>query len=297
MASFCSRCGAENPPIARHCGDCGALLEDVGDGSADAPALPASDEPEAPLTAPSVRCVRCGANTHESPHCPTCGALQPLPPHRDDPFIGLTLGAFPLLLRSPRAHIMEMPYRNDLRGILFPTIGITLAAAGGWTLAALPSLLPALPGGIAPLTGQALGQAMGAIALLGPWIFLGYAACWQGIAMIMGGTGTLERTARALAMLLIPTLILLGGFGAHVRLVQLLAVKMAPLPGADTSDFWAVYQVLPVVFMWGFILTAAVALAYHAIILAAANWMDQAKTIWLHVVLAVAVGIFVLIRR
>ena len=299
VASFCSRCGAENPAVARHCGDCGALLDDAGDGHHAPEPPPLDEEAETPLAPPPVLCVRCGAPTHEASHCPLCGALQPLPTHRDDPFIRMTLAEFPLLLRSPRQRILEMPYRNTPKGLLFPTVGIALAAAAGWTLAALPSFLP-MPATAGPaLSLPALAQATGAIALLAPWVFLGYAACWQGVALLLGGSGTLERTARALAMLLIPSLVVLGGLGAYVRLSQLLALQFAPNPGelATGSAAWPVYQVLPYLFIYGFVLYGAVAVAYHAIVLAAANWMDQGRTILLHVVLGVAVGLYLLLAR
>ncbi|MEO7995665.1 MAG: zinc ribbon domain-containing protein [bacterium] len=272
MLQYCTRCGAANPPIARHCGDCGALLDESP--TAETPEREPSGETPAEEV---VRCVRCGAPVHDAPICHICGTHQPLPPETSDPFLILTLGQFPLLLRAPRETVRELPYYNDLRGVVLPLLGLSLALLIGLTTATVAGWPPvALILHTRALNGDGLISLIVGMTLLGPLAFFGYAAVIQAAALMLGGSGSLERTLRVLALLWIPLVIMLGTVWGYYLSTQ---PAVEPLfEGAIPAE----QTFLRYVLFYIFVLLAGITYVFQSYLVALATWIDWGRSLLIH---------------
>lgn len=292
MTLYCGRCGAENPDIARHCGDCGALLEEAPEAPAPAPADPASAEPV-------PRCVRCNAAVFGARRCLTCGEEQPLAEDAPDPWVRWMLLDFPALLRSPVLLARQLPYRHHLGGILLPLLAMGISLPLAWLIAILPLFHPwwSVAGRAVPDAGGLAGWLM-SLLILAPVCFLGYAALLHGLLHWLGGAGTLERTLRVLALLYAPGVLLVAGWFGWLRLSQLLLGAIRPAPGAiGEAPALALYYTFPILCLYGALLTALILLIYQTILLAAIHRLPLARVLLLHLVLAVLVSGILLTQR
>ena len=206
----CGKCGIENLYDARFCKACGYFLGEATDETSQKPSVstdlapPRASAEGNEIERKSVeRCPRCGQDVRGLERCPICGLIAPLNADAQDDFIGDFMVGMPVMLSRPEKFAEILPYRRGLHSLIQPILWTTLFFIIFWVtiyLAGAKGLLSLW--GVKMPVASFLIISITLLVLVLPWIIMTYILILHGTALLVGGRGIIERTARTLCILL-----------------------------------------------------------------------------------------------
>jgi ribosomal protein L40E len=296
---FCSKCGSESPVDAQYCGNCGFYLGKVVEKSPEKSLKKPSktvDRPDDskvfyPTEKKFPRCPRCKSNIQDLDLCPICGLRAPEPEYNPDSFFLEFMQSYPALLIKPVKFLDNQPYFVGWIALIRPVLWATFFAilSGALIFASqgsqfLEKTRLDMPLAVFLIISMAVG------VLIIPWIILLYVVWIQLAAVIVGGRGRIERTCKAICVMLSGLFLLLG----TLLVLYLYAKKTVlgdPMFLADSK--WRVdYLRIPLFLKLLIFLSQVYFLSLQVRILARINYISILRSVIAHLIIVVPLLVY-----